>query len=33
MVTVTPNAKDKLAQILKEKESSAAIRVYIAGFG
>ena len=33
MVTVTPSAKEKLSQILKEKQSSAAIRVYIAGFG
>ncbi|GBF12638.1 hypothetical protein HK1_02705 [Tepidibacillus sp. HK-1] len=33
MVSVTPSAKDKLEELLKEKQSSAAIRVYIAGFG
>ncbi len=32
-VIVTPTAKEKLAQLLVEKQSSAAIRVYIAGFG
>lgn len=33
MVTVTPTAVDQLTKVLKEKETSAAIRVYIAGFG
>lgn len=33
MVTVTPSAKEQLTQILKEKESTAAVRVYVAGFG
>lgn len=33
MVTCTPSAKEQLAQLLKEKESNAAVRVYIAGFG
>lgn len=33
MVTVTATAKEQLAQLLQEKQSEAAVRVYIAGFG
>jgi len=33
MVTVTSNANEQLTQILKEKQSNSAVRVYIAGFG
>ena len=33
MVTVTPSAKEQLAQLLKEKETKASVRVYVAGFG
>lgn len=33
MVTVTPNAQDQLFQVLNEKESKVAVRVYVAGFG
>lgn len=33
MVTVTTSAKEQLSQLLKEKQATAAIRVYIAGFG
>lgn len=33
MVTVTTSAKEQLSQLLKEKQATAAIRVYVAGFG
>ena len=33
MVIVTQSAKEQLTQVLKEKQSDAAVRVYVAGFG